>query len=314
VVLSCRDLRRLQHAVVCPKMRQFLGLWWDESEAQRREVLIFESAWRRRAFQQALRMVERIRPETHSSAREFRRGIPEMQVRKEVIDSLQETCKRDMRNTALVNVTFVRSRQGSTTSSWGESWSASSPADVQAEVLLLTIDAVAVIALSGFLQQYARRDDEQYYAAAPRRVWALETDSEEESGPLVPQAPGQVIQVDKCQPLYSSPWHLKNLQGVWFLSEAEPKVKLQFERSELLVFVSDGERQRWRRHLAFVLANQERRQADDGRGGQGWSVVPTGYTEIGEVKQYALSHMQGAHFAHLRDRTQVFVDATKAAG
>jgi len=119
----------------------------------------------------------------------------------------------------------------------------------------------------------------------------------------------------KCQTLYSSPWQLKQLEGVWFLAEAEPRIKLRFERTEEFLFSSDGERQRWRRHLAVVLANQERRQQDDRTRNQGWSVLATGKTEIADVRQYAMTHAHRSLDRSLgAEQPRALTNAAKAAG
>jgi len=313
-VLSCCDLRRLRRVVVSPRMRQFLGLWWDEGSDSRREVLIFESSSRRRTFQQALRMVERRQKQSAPSSgsepgSEWSRGIPEVQIRKEVFVCLREACKKDMRNnTSIVNVTFARSRKEQGASSWGGSWGTPESSDGDAELLVLTVDTVAAIELPSFLRQYAKWDDLDDYAVEARHGTVMETDSEGEEDLVGQPPPPQPFDgAVACQALHGSPWPLKQLEGVWFLAEAEPKMKLQFERPELMLFTSDGERQRWRRHLAATLACQERRRAgEQAKGGQGWSVVPTGKTELAEVKKYA--------FARAQSPQRALMDGSKAAG
>jgi len=312
-VMSFRDLGKLKHIVTDERMRQFMGLWWDESEEHQREVLIFDSSSRRRAFQQALRMVDRAQYDGRSTAHDSSRGIPQLPLRKEIIDTLQGTCQlTDVRNTALVSATFVRSQRDAAASSWTTGWSAAS-INTQAEVLLLTVGTVVVISLDDFLRQYARPDDAEVYAAQAADFTLMETDSEDENSlnDLQPSGPRQEFTIPPAKALYSGPWKLKDLQGVWFLAEAEPKIKLKFQGIVMILFPSDGERQRWRRHLAAVLANQERRQQDDRSANQGWSVLATGKTEITEVRKFAMTH---PHRSLATEHPRALMNATKAAG
>merc|ERR1712039_72971 len=107
--------------------------------------------------------------------------------------------------------------------------------------------------------------------------------------------------IDKLKTLHGSPWDLLQLKGVWFLAEAEPKVKLQFMNSspgnpEEVAFVSDVERQRWRRHLANVLAKQETGQkGNEKKGNVGWSVVPTTINNIDEIKDKTKEDIKEGH-------------------
>jgi len=298
-VVSYRDLRHLRHTIVDRRMRQFLGLWWDKSHRIQREVIVFESSSRRRNFQHMLRMVERHRqPNQKQFKREFRRGVPSVFVRTDVMESLQVTSKKDVKNDVrILNVTFVRSRKGSDAQSGGYF---AAQSQEQVDVLVLTVDTLCAITLSSFLQRFARSDDAHFYEEAFAKqadgddtpeicTEELETDSEGEDNILARSEAGQTFDgIDDCQELYGSPWELKSLQGVWFLAEPQPRVKLQFEKPELISFARDGERQRWRRKLASVLGSQDRRKPNDqAKGNQGWSVVPTGKTEIGEVKKHA---------------------------
>merc|ERR1711920_293345 len=171
-----------------PRMRQFLGLWWDEdsladAHACPREVLIFDSSSRRRAFQQALRLVEREGRQKKSavrdgqdSAREAppvflgRRGIPERTMRKEVIGSLQKTCHRKG-VVEIMNATFVKkSSRGTTTSGWSDALSNQRGGDAQPELLIMSQDVIAAVSLAAFLKEYARRDDQLHYLSDAEAV------------------------------------------------------------------------------------------------------------------------------------------------
>jgi len=166
---------------------------------------------------------------------------------------------------------------------------------------VLTYDTVASVTLQSFLKQYARRDDFEFYrdnlgsmAKRGEKVLTVEeTDSEGEPIRNVSRQQKQAVDegLGKCTAVRSSPWQLSALQGVFFLAEAEPKVKLQFQRTEEFLFSRDGERQRWRRHLAYVLKAREERPSQEqaSKQGQGWSVVPTDKIKVDEVKKYALA-------------------------
>merc|ERR1712083_1238958 len=102
---------------------------------------IFESSSRRRAFQQALRLVEKEdrkkKRDGQDSAREAppvflgRRGIPERTMRKQVIGSLQKTCHRKG-VVEIMNATFVKkSSRGTTTSGWSDALSNQRGGDAQ---------------------------------------------------------------------------------------------------------------------------------------------------------------------------------------
>merc|ERR1719210_2453855 len=103
------------------------------------------------------------------------------------------------------------------------------------------------------------------------------------------RAPEQTVDDLKfCTPMYQSPWALKELRKVMFLADAEPRLALQFgsAKPESIIFASDAERQRWRRHLANVLRYQEEHQTEDqGKSNNTWSVVRTGKTETSEVQK-----------------------------
>jgi len=246
-----------------------------------------------------LRMVERFRqPNQKQVKREFRRGVPMLRLRTEVMESLQKTSKKDVKNDVrILNVTFVKSRKS------GDEGYFASKSQVKVDVLVLTVDTLCAITLSSFLCKFARKDDAEYSAEAfakeadgdykDEAIWReeLETDSEGEENILATSLPGQPFDgIEDCDTLYDSPWQLKSLKGVWFLAEAQPQVRVEFDSREMFSFTRDGERQRWRRHLASVLHSQEQRKTDDqAKGNQGWSVVPTGKTEIKEVQKYAVA-------------------------
>merc|ERR1712113_681241 len=172
---SCRNCKNIQRVVVHPKMRQFIGLWWDDADNRhiQHEVLIFESASRRRTFQQLLRLVDRqnmprLPGSNAASAQQLGpsrlRMIPELYMRVEVIDSIQETSRKETRdNVSLVNATFVKNSHRGIVGSWRESWSDPSSGEEQAEMLVLTVDTIAIITLESFLKQYAEYHDKIFF-------------------------------------------------------------------------------------------------------------------------------------------------------
>merc|ERR1719215_1708527 len=78
----------------------------------------------------------------------------------------------------------------------------------------------------------------------------------------------------------------KSQTGVWFMAEQEPKVSLQFSKKEDITFFSDGDRQRFRQHLACVLRCGDEVDAPTStqrQQGKLWKVQPTGKTELSGV-------------------------------
>ncbi|CAE8602328.1 unnamed protein product [Polarella glacialis] len=277
-VLSCRDLQQLKAVICSPTMRQLLGFQWKKAADSRdqrdqQQVLIFESSARRGDFQRALRIIQR----NEAASQKLRLGVPEVRLRQEVTLSLEDVCSPTRDRNPLVNVSFVHEASGQSKS---------------LEVLLLTTITVSVMPLALFLDNYCRKDDFAHYDESNSSVAGLDTDSENEA--LPDAADDEELEEElKVMTGVRVPFELEDLQGVWFVAEASPKMKLQFSTDTLeFTFVSDGERQRFRRKLAQVLAGID---ADGGKGDSKgiakmpWTVVPTAYTSIGDVTKEAMS-------------------------
>jgi len=316
MVLSFRPLRRLKGVTLNPRMRQFMGLWWDPStQVEPREVIIFENSARSWAFQQALQIVpgdKRVLNPNGSSREEpglqkQRGGIPVFEMRTEVMDSLEMTSKKDRGpDVNIISVMFVRSQQSSTTATWGcgavsarNTATTTTTNETEAEVLVLTTDTVCLISIQSFLQQYARADDWEYFASDDfLESQFQDSDSEDDTVPKFGREKHlHAENLEQMQAMRGSPWQFGMLQGVWFLAEAESKARLQFGKNvEEIFFTSDGERQRFRRQLANALAAVESRErtrgstmADGGKEvkNNNWSVMPSDKTNLNEVKKHA---------------------------
>lgn len=224
-----------------------------------------------------------------------------MPIQKKVMDSMQATSRKDRGNpVAIVSVTFVTGQQTGS-NRWGASCTIGrvkpddeDPTDDDSELLVLTTDTLCVISIHSFIEHFARTDDDDYYDSCDdREVMVDDSDSENDDIPLPSRT--NMVKTPKMSPMRGSPWLLKDLQGVWFLSDAEPKVRLQFGSKEVFVyFTSDGERQRFRRHLAGVLRAMEDRaeekQPEDEAKQQArknWTVLPTDQTTMAKVKKQA---------------------------
>jgi len=310
-LVSYRQLAKLERLVVCPRVRQFLGLCWDESTVgKHREVLVFESISRRNAFRRTLQVCLKANISGPTINNVYRCGVPEVGLRREVLFFLRQACKKDLRSEAhLVNVTFIKPN-------------ALKRSLEPLELLVLTRDHVCVLPLYEFLLEYAKFIDSspqqtnrvglakefaretQMQATDMERREAEENRKREEIARLkLDDTAGDIddsdSDIDELPPLQQhldlggeirksavlrGPWQKSKLKGVWFLAESEPKMRLQFEsRPEEFSFFTDGERQRFKAHLALVLATPDETAADDSM--VNWSVVPTGRATLKDVQK-----------------------------
>lgn len=284
-----RSLGDLHRVVTCRGMPQFLGLVWNDASTDlRREVLIFESSARRRGVHEALRRCRQRcprRPRRRHAAEEACaassplpwRGIPATPLRQEVWDALAASCRKDrgFAGASIVDVTFVRAA--------GESAPGDSAEGL--EVLVMTTESCAILSFRSFLGRYARRDDVDHYTSDAAPVARLE-DSDSDDAGAGPRASERRTSADgaaKMEVLRGGPWPLHTLQGVWFLAEAESKVRLQFATMEEILFTSEGDRQRWRRRLRGVLGSATARGG--AQDGSAWSIMPTDKVTIHEVRR-----------------------------
>eukprot|EP00931_Biecheleriopsis_adriatica_P100694 TRINITY_DN75952_c0_g1_i1.p1 TRINITY_DN75952_c0_g1~~TRINITY_DN75952_c0_g1_i1.p1 ORF type:complete len:2665 (+),score=531.47 TRINITY_DN75952_c0_g1_i1:80-8074(+) len=291
-VVAVRNLQRVKRTVYYNRIWQFLALWWqpDMQFPDQRQLLVFESSARRRIFQQVLRKVPQkqhhiVVPGDSRSAGDLIYGVPEVPMQFMAYNALEQTCQVGRGGMPLVGVTFIRSAGGAAGS------------EDSVELLALTRTSVTVISMDSFMVAFTRDDDDHYYDDDRECLDAvLDTDSEDET--LLPSKPPGVGKFEdkKCQALYGSPWELEELQGVWFVAEATPKVRMQFATTNEFTFVSDGERQRFRRHLAQVLSSQEAAKRP-GSSSQAWTVVPTDKTDLTAIKKDAKEVAQSGHLS-----------------
>lgn len=294
-VESVRDMRNIQRSIFSRKMHQFVGLMWEELDGFRNqtEVLVFESSGRKRIFQQALQKVPRTRDRekgksgaastVNSQGLQLSTcGILETALRQEVEDTLEESSQVGRGGAPLVSMTFVRSPSVDTM-------------EPSVDLLILTRGSIAVISMASFLSRFARAEDFNTYATGSR-VIAVDTDSEDDMlAPFRELAAFSSDESGKCEVLENYLFNLEELQGVWFVAEAKPKVRLQFGSTTEINFISDGERQRFRRHLATVLA--EEAQGHQDKKNQAWTVIPTNKTDLKAIEQQTRTQATGTLLA-----------------
>eukprot|EP00929_Paragymnodinium_shiwhaense_P102117 TRINITY_DN65303_c0_g1_i1.p1 TRINITY_DN65303_c0_g1~~TRINITY_DN65303_c0_g1_i1.p1 ORF type:complete len:2652 (+),score=607.68 TRINITY_DN65303_c0_g1_i1:271-8226(+) len=280
-VVSVMDLTRVSKVVIKPIMRQFLGLYWDPMETVSPtplQVFIFESALRRKHLQEFLCTVPKA-----CARNQNRRGPPEVLLRGEVSGMLAVVSQKG-RLSPLMNITFIRPNDGV-------------PTAANIEVMVLSRASIAFLTLSSFLAAVAAYGDysvveegedmptlvvqQDSAEVAHRKIGADEviadTDSEEDDLPRISLPPDVDLprKIEFSRPAAKA---LKGLKGVWFMAEAEPRARLQFQEAMDILFFSDGCKQRWRQQLAGVLhtpaesGNEAMELLKDKRG---WQVVPT---------------------------------------
>jgi hypothetical protein len=294
-VVQFSNLSRVQRMVVHPRMRQFIGLKWDEPQpVQKCQALIFENQHRRRDFLEALKLVTRFRPPVVELGPDVALDIPGPGVRletgpnkairisvarEEMVLTLRKTCKPSQAPRAevqLVNVSFVKASDEAVL--YG---------GVGMEVLVLTRDSLTIVPLTHFLKIWA--DSE---ATPPPQQSVLDDieDSDPDQDSIAPPAPGDLTNID-IEPWVTDivqPRPMKTLTGVWFLADPEPKVKLEFDHTVEIQFFSDGDRQRFRQHLACVLKLGDEGEVDAkaaAEQGRMWRVQPTGEQDLATVKK-----------------------------
>lgn len=272
---SVRDMRNIRRAVFSSRIRQFLCLLWEEEVDM--EFLVFESTSRRRYFQEALRRVPRERKKIAGEEAVIRRnakgitgavkGVWEVSVNPATIATMLDTCQVRRGGIPLVSVSFVHT-------------SGLVMASRRLSLLVLTRCSLTVIPFHSFWSKFWRPNDDRYYDADENvDQAAMDTDSDDDQ--LPPFKETVVSTSNDTEEKFEAskgPFDFDDLQGVWFLAESSPKVRLQFSTTLDLVFTSDGERQRFRRHLANILSEEAAPKA--GKTRQQWAVVPTDQTDL----------------------------------
>ncbi|CAK8987900.1 Uncharacterized protein SCF082_LOCUS1163 [Durusdinium trenchii] len=133
------------------------------------------------------------------------------------------------------------------------------PANVLSQrlsLLVLTRCSLTVIPFRSFWSRFWRMNvDEKYYDADEHvDQAAMDTDSDDD---ILPPFKETVVTSNESEEKFEAskgPFDFDDLQGVWFFAESSPKVRLQFAQPIDITFTSDGERQRFRRHLANILS------------------------------------------------------------
>jgi len=253
--------RNVEKAIINPKMRQFFGLWWEECDPELQsqlEVLIFESSTRRRRFRELVQRTPARKTNKASSL--WFPGRPEIPVSDEFLHTMQETCKKE-RIESLVSVTFLPPADPN-----------DRPSTANIEVLLLTHDAMAFVSFQSWLRQFARFGDYSTVEAEDEDV--EDSASDVDAPPPVEEhkAPENLEKLDYSRSP-AMPWEIKSIQGVWFMADSQPKARLQFNKQEDVVFFSDNEKQRWRQHIAAVIAIVDAK--NENLANKKWSVKPT---------------------------------------
>jgi hypothetical protein len=312
-VQCSRSLSRVQEVVVHPRIRGWIGLKWDCDEFRHFQAIFFENHYRRKEFVEVLRLVTRFRPAkvrgridpiqpTEPEAQKLeigpKKGITFTLARKDMVLYIRKSAKP--RNEAraeaqLVNVSIIKGDQ------------LSDPV----EVLIMTRDAIATITGRTLMKYWLKSEFQEevpnYSIVYPQEL----EDSDEELDAIPPLMRGDFNEMDDLHPeehrvghtAMEEPCQFKKLTGVWFMAEPEPRVTLQFQNAMKILFFSEGDRQRFRQHLASALKNDNEGADDDKEAqkeqGKLWRVKPTAQTELAtvtkevrEVEAYVDQHME----------------------
>ena len=283
---NVRDMRSIHRAVFSTRIRQFLCLLWDIDANVGMEMIIFESTSRRRYFQEALRRVPRERkkltgedptaPVIRRNAKGITgsvKGIWEVGINPETIASILETCQVRRGGIPLVSVSFVHTTGLANIMS------------KRLSLLVLTRCSLTLIPFHSFWSKFWRPNDERFYDADENvDQAAMDTDSDDDE--LPPFKETVVTTSNDTEEKFQAskgPFDFDDLQGVWFLAESSAKVRLQFSSMLEIIFTSDGERQRFRRHLAHILSEEAAPKA--GKARQAWAVVPTDQQDLKTIQK-----------------------------
>jgi hypothetical protein len=231
-VESVRVLKDVEKVIISGKIRQLIGLWWEQEDPEMQsqlEIFIFESSTRRRRFRENLQ---------RTAAKTFHGfpGVPEVPVNGSFMYDMQETCKKERLET-VISVSFIKPID--------------EPVNVASiEVLILTLDAMAFVTLASWLRSFAKHAD---YSMDVEDIpyEDVEDSASDEDRPPDEEDPRVADSVEKLE--YSRipglPWEVKTIKGVWFMADSFPKAGLVIgnkSAKEELMFFSDGEKQRWR--------------------------------------------------------------------
>merc|ERR1712232_421108 len=248
------------------------------------QMILFESTMRRRQFREILQKAPaRKKPKDHEGADHriwhshgHARGPTEVLFPAKFMCILQLSCVKE-RDFPLVGVSFAK------------------PVDKPAtgtniEVVLMSRDALTIVGIVDFVQAFFTSgeflemmpgekgaDDKD-----PGLYCVADSDSDDDGVPAVVEYPVfdglKKMTMLRSQGNYQ-PLPLSSLKGVWFLADAEPRVRLQFTQPEDILFFSETDRQRWRQQLNAVLEHADATSGLDEGGpqgrGKGWYVAPT---------------------------------------
>lgn len=301
-VVSCRRLEELGGIEVWRRMRQCLVLHWrtPEGDEDSKEALIFESSGRRRAFQRFLRRLPAHPKMARSQVSQPRLGVTQMRIRKHVRAILEnhtvpQTSHRPCPPVDLffVNDISVDEGDGEESMTFGDAFTEIYGAEPK--VFVLDLLSVTTITVRSFLKALAVALPDPPGANDDDSIMDYEdgvlddTDSDDDFVPKFYDG-GRTLdayeRVKMAEVRGMNQQQLKKLDGVVFLAEAEPKVRLQFgKKSKMLFsFMSDGERQRFRRRLAHVILAGQQAGDKEEEDTKGWSVLPTVEKDMTKVK------------------------------
>eukprot|EP00929_Paragymnodinium_shiwhaense_P076950 TRINITY_DN39604_c0_g2_i2.p1 TRINITY_DN39604_c0_g2~~TRINITY_DN39604_c0_g2_i2.p1 ORF type:complete len:2704 (+),score=578.28 TRINITY_DN39604_c0_g2_i2:197-8308(+) len=296
VLVEADDLRWVRYMEKDRCFRQYLGLGWqDEAGNQSHELLFYESSNRKRAIFEIMRTVPQTvkwpendsPPVVHGA-----RGPPERRLRKAAVVALQQRCMHQAPH-ELVSVSFIKDP---------ETYDRFEAKGLN--LLVLTRKVVGVITLNSFVSMFTELDGSSPLKGVTCHFENVEdSDCEEEKHQPSPGALPLVEApwADKLQVL-GKPYRLQEVNGVWFLADYGPKLRIKFGGEEFTHhFFYDSERQRFRHKLAQSLmkrgASEEvatgDQEAQDDEGEQAntkaWHVMPHTNDSSHEEAQKALS-------------------------
>jgi len=285
-----RDLAKIDDVVINPRMRQFLGICWEGDDSSKvskgflrsaktgsNEIWIFESSMRRQQFQEILRLVPK--KVDKNNKRESR----QVALDRRMFYFLQDQCKSKKtrrffeHSDAIVNITFTKKHKDHGMST-------------EIEVIVMTRVDLTIMPIANFVKIYVG-SHLAYRGGETKDPMAIVEDSDEDDGELpepedMKAGPVDVPGLERTD--MKNQWTLSpSLKGVWFLASTEPQVTAKFDdgQSVKFVFMSDGDRQRWRQHLALVLSSREASGTQNNTSPDLWTVRGTGQTDLQEVQK-----------------------------
>lgn len=262
VVKEC-CLFDLLKCVVSPQMLQFVGLIWKENHELPppiHDLIVFESSSQRNTFRS---IVSQIPEPNLGKGRVVKR---DMIVHPHLTEAIHGLCKTERGEATLVSIVFIRELDKIT----------------GIQCLVMCVETIQIFSALDVLRLIARSEDFHYYERdvedQPTNTNDSDTDDDALLKPQVTSVNADLTTADSIEKFTK-----KNLKGVWFLKDQEPKIMLMFKDSSTLTFFSDGDRQRFRRHFSIVLEMVDPEVAAKSKESAHWLAASTRYKQLKEA-------------------------------